>query len=419
MNCPTKNSKDKERQQSLKTVHHRFNSRMFNQLWVGLTEQQACDLQKILPSGYFLVYDEKRTDLKMKPPINQKNYLIKCKSNNANETDHENRRETKKKPKSTASIGELRSRIHKIFWILRDTISHNLFQIKIGSLISKTQDILEENSQKINFSLIEKKIKNGSYFCFKEFEDDLKQAWEEADEIFPYQADLYTMADEERKVACGIIEIDDSSDDQKRPYVAATPKKKMRAPKIQKPKIKIVQQSLNTPTKRIAKKSLIKATKSPIRPLSFNEKKRLSYQIRQLPTDNLWDVWKIVNPDDDGCNNQSFEFDITKLDPKTGRELEKYVQVKYEKIQIQKKTKKRQRRTNFKTPTVASNNDLLLSKHKFEEDKLSELKDDKFFESEESFKAMEIEKELMGPALPEVNPTQTDSSFISDLDESI
>lgn len=84
-------------------------------------------------------------------------------------------------------------------------------------------------------------------------------------------------------------------------------------------------------------KSKQKSSPNSAQPLTFSEMQRLSEQIRtKLPSMYLLDVWKIVSPGQDNCQ-EDLNFEIDKLPPKVARELEAFVN---QKIALNQKKKK-------------------------------------------------------------------------------
>ena len=63
--------------------------------------------------------------------------------------------------------------------------------------------------------------------------------------------------------------------------------------------------------------------------------------IRQLPTECLWDVWRIVAPENQGSNSGELEFDIDTLPPEVVRELQKFVNQKCSQLSSKKSNSKR------------------------------------------------------------------------------
>ena len=71
--------------------------------------------------------------------------------------------------------------------------------------------------------------------------------------------------------------------------------------------------------------------------------------IRQLPSESLWEVWKIVSPDNQN-QGEELEFDIDTLTPATSRQLEEFVKSKLQ--TISNKKSKPKTTTAFKESVV-------------------------------------------------------------------
>lgn len=155
------------------------------------------------------------------------------------------------------------------------------------------------------------------------------------------------------------------------------------------------------------------------KPLTFNEKKRLCMQIKQLPEDYMWDLVNIIKPDYNAEENSSFVFNIEDLDARKAREVEKHVQEVFKKFQRQMRATKKTRSSTI-TPDPFANQELVDKEQtpsKKKNRKTTEFEEDKLRKRPE-ISPEDLDKVGLGPSLPNVNPDATNSSFISDSDKS-
>ncbi|CAD8092309.1 unnamed protein product [Paramecium primaurelia] len=96
-------------------------------------------------------------------------------------------------------------------------------------------------------------------------------------------------------------------------------------------------QNQNTLNKNIPQKSKeIQSTKKSDQIITFEEKKQLSQNIRELSSDYLKGVWEIVQQNVQTKEDEELEFDIDVLPPKIIRKLQEYVKnkLKTKKVKI-------------------------------------------------------------------------------------
>jgi hypothetical protein len=187
-------------------------------------------------------------------------------------------------------------------------------------------DYFQVIKEPMDFSKVEKRLRSGFYKSSTEFEDDIRKIWDNATTYNKPNTEIYHMTLEISAYFERLLQEDDIA------YPGASLSKL--APN-KGSKRATAYDSSGVPYKPSKLGNTIKY--SVDRPLTYQEKKALSEMIRQLPSDSLWEVWKIVSPENQNLGEE-LEFDIDTLSPKTSRELERFVKSKLQNLS-NKKTK--------------------------------------------------------------------------------
>ena len=167
----------------------------------------------------------------------------------------------------------------------------------------------------MDLNTVGKKLSSNQYSSQLEFEEDISLIWTNAMTYNAPSSPVYKMTEEIKGYYESILK-----DEQRKLETTVSKKTGGRAHVTSK----YVDFEGNVEGR---KKHSSKAVFSD-RPLTIQEKKVLSQLIRELPQNCLWDVWKIVSPEQHGMSTEEMEFDIDTLPLKTARELECYVKNK-------------------------------------------------------------------------------------------
>lgn len=196
----------------------------------------------------------------------------------------------------------------------------------------------------MDFSKVEKRLRSGYYKTTVDFEDDIRKIWDNATTYNKPNTEIYHMTIEISHFFEKLIS--DEETVYATPSLVKLPSTKVAAKKTTDYEV--------TDTAYKPSKANYGSRPSLEKPLTYQEKKTLSEMIRQLPSDSLWEVWKIVAPDSQN-QGEELEFDIDTLSAKTSRKLEKFVK---EKLQNMGKKTKPKTVNHFKEAIQPFNGDV-------------------------------------------------------------
>jgi hypothetical protein len=170
---------------------------------------------------------------------------------------------------------------------------------------------------------VERKLLDNEYESIQEFHDDVQLVWTNCLTYNQPGSDVVRMAEELKRLftekwqklvsdlEAGLIPAEASSPTRKTPV-----------------KHEVVSEEKKTP-RPSAPRSTRKKTPSDARPMTFDEKKKLSSDITKLTVDMLQQVVEIIQNRAPKASSQAneleIEIDLDKLDPVTLRTLERYV----------------------------------------------------------------------------------------------
>ena len=170
----------------------------------------------------------------------------------------------------------------------------------------------------MDFSTISKKLSSGEYQTSDEFDDDIKLTFKNALTYNGPSNPVYKMAVELSNFFDNL-----KNEEQKKDSIKKTHKSGSN------------RNGSGEFEGEYKKKNSSKNGFSD-KPLTISEKKNLSQMVRQLPPSCLWDVWRIVSPENQNLSTEEMEFDIDTLPVKIARELESYVKGKLNEINKKK-----------------------------------------------------------------------------------
>ena len=183
----------------------------------------------------------------------------------------------------------------------------------------------------MDFSKVDKRLKSGFYKSFGEFENDIHKIWDNALTYNKPDTQIYHMTTEISNYFQRILNEED-------PSTVHTSSKTSSGNKGSK---RVNEGSFNVDFHNRPGRPSNGQKIISIKPLSYQEKKNLSEMIRELPGESLWEVWKIISPDNEN-HDEELEFDIETLEPEKARRLEEYVKSKLNNSNPKKKQSKNQ-----------------------------------------------------------------------------
>ncbi len=288
-----------------------------------LTNEQVKQLQKLLPVGYSFALPNKNTRHAHKKTLVKE--LTREESALAKSNAERNKRKAYREAEQTIrGTGEFVKRCKQIIDALKKHPSSEPFLRPVDPIALRIPDYLDIIKEPMDLSTVNKKLMEDMYIDQESFETDVRRIWSNA---FTYNlpgTQIYLMTEDMSKYFERLLVEDspriETSLAQFKPQSSKAPKR-VEYDEPNPPRFK---------TSHSVPKSLLD------KPLSYSEKKNLSHLIRQLPSECLWDVWKIVAPNNENHGNEELEFDIDTLPAKTARELESFVRSKVS--QARKKT---------------------------------------------------------------------------------
>lgn len=296
---------------------------------IMLTTEQVKQLQKFLPPGFSLVQVKclksgpRRIPNGVSPSEEQ--YVSNA------QLSKERRDAFSKAERKIKEPIEFVKRCEYILNLLKKHKNGFPFLEPVDPEVLGIPDYLEIIKEPMDFSKVEKRLKNNFYKNATEFENDIRKIWDNALTYNKPNTQIYHMTIDISEYFQSLINEDD---------VTFPPVQTTKVPRVPKP-IKAVEHDQNDAPYRPSKPAPSHKNVNN-KPLTYQEKKVLSNLIRQLPSDSLWEVWKIVSPDNQN-QEQEIEFDIDTLSPSICRQLEEFVKSKLQSMS----NKKKQVKTNM------------------------------------------------------------------------
>ena len=290
---------------------------------ISLTVEQFKVLQKFMPPSYSLIQAKStKPFLKKNPPSkthNEDNY------HSTSPTQKDRRDAFSKAERKIKEPIEFMKKCEYIVTLLKKHKFGFPFGEPVDPEVLGIPDYFDVIKEPMDISKVEKRLKSGFYKQLSEFETDVRKIWDNALTYNKSNTQIYEMTTEIKTYFETLI-----NEDEVVTQVGQVPK-----PRIQK--VNKVNEVQFTETAYRPPKTIQINKQVNQKPLTYQEKKVLSDLIRQLPSESLWEVWKIVSPDNQN-QEQEIEFDIETLSPAISRQLEEFVKSKLQTIS-NKKTK--------------------------------------------------------------------------------
>ena len=291
---------------------------------VLLTQEQFKQLQKFMPSGYSLVQSKSskiatRKQLQPPPVSFSEEPTLRTQLSDKGRRDAFNKAERKIKEPM-----EFTKRCEYLLSLLKKHRFGYPFSEPVDPEVLGIPDYFDVIKEPMDFSKIDKRLRNGFYKTQGEFENDVNKIWDNALTYNKPNTEIYHMTIEIKDYFNSLIKEDEGP--------TSLPHSKPRSQK--QPKSSDLDSS-----------EVVFKTSKPVhtnkggnlKPLSYQEKKVLAEMIRQLPSESLWEVWEIVSPYNQN-QEEEIEFEIDTLSPAVARQLEELVRSK-QKTLTNKKTK--------------------------------------------------------------------------------
>ena len=288
-----------------------------------LTTDQAKQFQKFVPAGYTIALSK---SIKPTKRISNAIFNIEESRMSSNVLEKQKRDAYYKAEQKIKEPVEFMKRCEYILNCLKKHKSGFPFLEPVDPEILGIPDYFQIIKEPMDFSKVEKRLRSAFYKTPVEFEEDVRKIWDNATTYNKPNTEIYHMTLEISQFFERILVEEET-------VFPVPPTSKLPVPKTQK---RIVEyDSVDGPFK--PSKTTYASKPSTDRPLTYQEKKALSEMIRQLPSESLWEVWKIVSPENQN-QGEELEFDIDTLSPRTSRELERFVKSKLQ-ILSNKKSK--------------------------------------------------------------------------------
>jgi bromodomain-containing factor 1 len=279
-----------------------------------LTSDQVKQLAKFLPPGYSLGASKTPKILPKRVPISVLNIDDSRVQSNAGE-----KKKREAYYKAEQKLKEPIDFYRRSEYILNRLKSHRFadpFLEPVDPEVLGIPDYFQVIKEPMDFSKVEKRLRSGFYKASSDFEHDVRKIWENATTYNKPNTEIYNMTIEMGTFFEQLLKEEETG------YSGPPISKYSSTKSTKKPTDYDAVDAPYRPPKIIA------TTKHVLdKPLSFQEKKNLSDMIRQLPSESLWEVWRIVSPENQN-QNETLEFDIDTLSPKIARQLENYVKSK-------------------------------------------------------------------------------------------
>lgn len=297
-----------------------------------LTHEQFKQLQKLLPGGYSLAVSNKSTRLPIKKLASKED--IRDDNNTASGSNQQRTRRTahREAKQTIEGNGELVRKWGRIIGLLKKHRCSEPFLRPVDPIALRIPDYPNIVKEPMDLSTVERKLFDGEYATQAEVEADIGRIWANAFLYNMAGTQIYKMTEDMSSYFDKLL-----TDDQAKPD--ASGHLKQQVTKVAK---RVSDYESGNSLRGAGGKNPPAANKAQYdKPLSYAEKKNLSQMIRQLPSESLWDVWKIVSPDNQNHGNEELEFDIDTLPVKTARDLESFVRSKVSMINRKKNPQKK------------------------------------------------------------------------------
>ena len=289
-----------------------------------LSPDQAKQIQKFLPAGYSLclLKSNKPTSKRVSSGI----FNIDEPRMSSNVIEKQKREAYYKAEQKIKEPVEFLKRCEYILSCLKKHKFGFPFLEPVDPEILGIPDYFQVIKEPMDFSKVEKRLRSGFYKTPLEFEEDVRKIWDNATTYNKPNTEIYHMTLEISQLFERLLLDEENA-------FSGPSLNKLPTGKPQKKTVDC--ETVETPYK--PSKAMHISKQLGDRPLTYQEKKGLSEMIRQLPSESLWEVWKIVSPENQN-QGEELEFDIDTLSPKTSRELERFVKSKLQTLS-NKKTK--------------------------------------------------------------------------------
>jgi hypothetical protein len=288
-----------------------------------LSNEQVKQLQKLLPVGYSFAIPNKNTRQAHKKAI-VKELTREESAQTKSNAERQKRKAYREAEQTIRGTGEFVKRCKQIIEAIRKHPSADPFLRPVDPIALRIPDYFDIIKEPMDLSTVNRKLMEDMYPDQETFETDVRRIWSNA---FTYNlpgTQIYMMTEDMSKYFERLLVEENPRVEtclsQFKPQSSKVPKR--------------VEYDEPNPPRFKTSHSIPKGLLD--KPLSYSEKKNLSHMIRQLPSECLWDVWKIVAPNNENHGNEELEFDIDTLPAKTARELEAFVKSKVS--QTRKKT---------------------------------------------------------------------------------
>ena len=298
-------------------------------LEILLTHEQFKQLQKLLPVNYSLGVSNKNTRLLYKKVASKDDLREESNAGNGSNQQRPKRKAYIDAEQTIKGNGDFLRKCEKILTLLKKHRSADPFLRPVDPVALRIPDYLTIIKEPMDLSTVEKKLSEGEYLTQAAFEADVNRIWANAFLYNLPNTQIYKMTEELSSYFEKLIS-DENPKSENLGHI------KQQAAKVSK-RVSDYESGSNARPKNNSSGSKALYDK----PLTYLEKKTLSQLIRQLPSESLWDVWKIVSPDNQNHGNEELEFDIDTLPVKTARELEVFVRSKVAMINRKKNPQKK------------------------------------------------------------------------------
>lgn len=282
-------------------------------LELQLTQAQFKQLQKFLPSGYSLI-QSKSTKITTRKQNQVSSIQFSEESTLRMQMAEKGRRDAfNKAERKIKEPMEFTKKCEYLLSLLKKHRCGYPFSEPVDPEVLGIPDYFDVIKEPMDFSKVEKRLRNGFYKSQVEFENDINKIWDNALTYNKTNTEIYHMTHEIKDYFLHLIKEDDS------PSLPLAKQRSHKPPKTSE------MESSNVSFKQNKQAQVNKIVN--VKPLTYQEKKVLSEMIRQLPSELLWDVWQIVSPSNTS-QEQEIEFDIDTLSPSVARQLEELVRSK-------------------------------------------------------------------------------------------
>ncbi len=308
-----------------------------------LSQEQFKQLQKFLPVGYSLAISNKNSRLSYKK-MSPKDLLREESNLSKSNIERQKRKAYREAEQTIKGTGEFVKKCKTIIDLLKKHHFVEPFLRPVDPIALRIPDYLEIIKEPMDLSTVNRKLAEDLYVDQEGFEADMRKIWSNALTYNLPGTQIYSMTEEIRNYFERLLTEENPRPEVTNPLKTQVAKLTKRVSDYEAPNLTRFKSS-NSVSKGLADKHL-----------TYAEKKNLSQMIRQLPSECLWDVWKIVAPNNENHGNEELEFDIDTLPAKTARELEAFVRNKVSLLNRKKPNTKRVGSTNeFNLPGSYSN----------------------------------------------------------------